>query len=99
MGKDQLALVREKHLSCCIVARHHCWAREVDYESLSCRCSLYPRAGLLKNTATMDGWPKLPSLKCLRCIWTGNLMVNYFWLSGLMAPHIIRKEMQHTEGS
>lgn len=30
--------------------------------------------------------------KCLRCIWTGNLrVIIYFWLSGLLAPHIIRK--------
>lgn len=80
MEKDQLALERENHLGCCTVARHNCSGREVHCGSLSCRCSLYLRAGLLKNTTTGEGWTQLPSLKCLRCIWTGNVRVNYLFL-------------------
>ena len=57
-----------------------------------------PGAGLLKSIATMDRWMKVPSLECLRWIWTGKTRVSYFWLSEPMTPQVIREEMQYTDG-
>jgi len=69
MEEEQLAAQRQTYLGCPIVARCGC-------PSGAGGCKRASRGRPLRNIKTTTRWIRLPRLKLLRWIWTGNTRMN-----------------------